>query len=118
MKEKLNITLDSDIKEKLSQLANSKGLSISAYITSIVMDCDNPLHLMNNRESKIIIYTIKTLEEFYSERKKNNNSKSIASPDNIINMIEFQKDILRKKGYSDETIDFCILHVTSREQSE
>ena len=36
MKEKINISLDKEIKDKLSKLAKDKGLSVSAYITTIV----------------------------------------------------------------------------------
>lgn len=110
MKEKLNITLESEVKEKLSQQADCKGLSISAYITSMVMHCDNPLHLMKDPENKIIIDTIQTLEALYIKRKKHDNPEGDTQLDNIVNMIDFQKNILRKKGYSDETIDFCIRH--------
>lgn len=44
-KVKLNLTLDSDVKEKLQLLAESEHMTVSAYITQIVLRAKNPNHI-------------------------------------------------------------------------
>lgn len=110
MKEKINLTLDSEIKENLCKQAENKGLSVSAYITSIVMNYDNPMQLIKNPENITVIESIQTLQSVYDELEKNDSSLAETERTDILKIIEFQKNILRNKGYSDETIDFCIYH--------
>ena len=110
MKEKINLTLDSEIKEKLCKQAENKGLSVSAYITSIVMNYDNPMQLIKNPENITVIESIQTLQSVYNELDTNDNSLAKIEQTDILKIIEFQKNILRNKGYSDETFDFCIYH--------